>query len=160
MKIINRPLRELFVLSIIVSAFFLVTLSGCGDDNTLEQDYLLEREMFLGNWDVIDEFSNIRNDSVLIEIERELEVNIDEEVITVRNLSFANPTMIDTFSWYYQLAPERFVRVESFGSTISNTYIHTVIEREGNTITLFHESFVENGGVKTCINSTWNMTKK
>ena len=67
--------------------------------------------------------------------------------------------MTDTFDKYYQLIPEKFVRVELFGSVISNTYVHDVISKGENLIILFHESFVENEGIKSFITSTWNMRR-
>ena len=61
---------------------------GCSNTGYLEDDFLAERDIFIGDWENIDEIGNIRNDSLIISIERELEVTINENTIIIRNLVF------------------------------------------------------------------------
>lgn len=117
-------------LGLILFVLYGLSLVGCSDDDDIGSNVERERNLFIGKWDVIENYKQFRSDTLHLDINREFTLDILENGSAYEeNLLGMN---LDTLEWYYQFNPKQIVFIKPISGIISNAISYDVsIVNEG-----------------------------
>jgi len=155
MMLLQKKLSNIKYVILLFSSILMVSCSDSEID--LVEEFKMERERFLGSWEVIGHTTHTRNDTLIIEFDREMLVDISMSIMTIENLS--NGQVVE-YNWYYQIEPEQIVRIQNTqGGILSNSYIHSVLKVEEDEMIWLYEYKFENDHGITNVSSEWTLSK-